>query len=130
MTTAAQETVKRYVLASRHYLENALVMLNNQEAPKASEFLWGSVAQALQAVAASRNIRLSNHRSLRWFVSTLARELNDRTLLDGFGQAQVLHSNFHEVDLAVEDVAVVVDPIRGLVSRLLALIPNELIREP
>ncbi len=130
MTTAPQETVKKYISASRHYLENALLMLNNQEAAKASELLWGSLAQALQAVAASRNIHLSNHRSLRWFVSTLARELNDRALLDGFRQAEALHSNFHEVDLSVEDVAGTVDPIRTTVSRVLALIPSELVQEP
>lgn len=130
MTTAPPETVKKYVFASRHYLENALLMLNNQEAAKASELLWGSVAQALQAVAASRNIRLSNHRSLSWFVSSLARELNDRALLDGFWRAQALHSNFHEVDLTVEDVAGVVDHIRTAVSKLLALIPSELTLEP
>lgn len=130
MATEARENVEKHVFASLHYLENALVMLNDQEAAKASEFLWGGVAQALHAVAASRNVHLSNHRSLRWFVSTLARELNDRTLLDGFRQAEALHSNFHEVDLAVEDVAVVADPIRESVSRLLALVPSELIREP
>jgi hypothetical protein len=130
MATEARESVEKHFLSSRHYLENALVMLNDQEAAKASEFLWGSLAQALQAVAASRNIHLSSHRSLRWFVSNLARELNDRALLDGFWRAQALHSNFHEVDLTVEDVAGVVDPIRTAVSRLLALIPNEPVQEP
>lgn len=130
MVTEARETVQKHVLASLHYLENALVMLNNQEAAKASELLWGSIAQAMHAVAASRGVSLSNHRSLRWFMSTLAKELNDRTLLNGFWQAEALHSNFHEVDLTPQDVAVVVEPIRTTVSKLLSLVPKEFLQEP
>ena|SRR3990172_3402692 len=130
MVTEAREAVKKYELASLHYMENALLMLNSRDAGKASELLWGSVAAALKAVAASRGIRLANHRSLRWFISTLSSELGDRTLVDGFWQAEALHSNFHEVDLTPEDVAVLVEPIRKTVERLLALVPPELLQEP
>lgn len=130
MGAEARERVKRYVLALLHYLENALVTLNVGEAAKAGELLWGSMAQAVQAVAASRGKPLVNHRSLRWFVSTLAKEVNDRSIADGFFHAEHLHSNFHEVDLAPEDVALVVEPIRTAVSKLLSLIPKELVQEP
>ena len=129
MATDAREAARKYVLAALHYLDNALELLNKKEPAKAGELLWGSVAQALQAVAASRNKRLSNHRSLRWFASQLARELGDKTLLDGFRRAEYLHSNFHEVDLTVEDVAIDVDSIQAVVSRLLSLVPLELVRE-
>ncbi|MEK7777332.1 MAG: PaREP1 family protein [Chloroflexota bacterium] len=130
MVSETKETVTRFVRASLHYMENASVMLSQQEAAKASELLWGSIAQALQAVAISRNVRLANHRSLRWFVSILTKELGDRTILDGFLQGERLHSNFHEVDLTVEDVALSVDPIRAAVSKLLELIPPELVSGP
>lgn len=128
MVTEASEEVRRYVVASLHYLENALLTLNSQDVGKASELFWGSVAEAVHAVAASRGVRLRNHRSLRWFVSTLSRELGDRTIMDGFTHAEYLHTNFHQVELSQEDVAVVVEPIRTTVSRLLSLVPKELVQ--
>ncbi|MBI4302871.1 MAG: PaREP1 family protein [Chloroflexi bacterium] len=130
MATEARQTVRKYVLASRHYLENGLLMLNSRDAGKASELLWGSVAEALQAVAVSRGTRLANHRSLHWFVGQLGKELNDRSIIDGFFLAEHLHSNFHEVELTVEDVAAVVEPIRNTIAKLFDLIPKELVNEP
>ena len=129
MATEARQTIRKYVAASLHYLENALVLLQKEEPAKAGELLWGSTAQAIQALAASRGRLLTNHRSLRWFITTLAKERNDRTLVDNFRRAEYLHSNFHEVDLSVEDVALDVDSIRELVNSLLSLIPTELVRE-
>jgi hypothetical protein len=126
----ARETIRKYVLASLHYLENALIMLNKLEAGKASELLWGSIAEALQALAISRNIRLKNHRSLRWFVAELSKELGDKDIVAAFYQAENLHSNFHEVDLTPQDVAMVLEPIRETVKKLLDLIPQELVNEP
>ncbi len=127
MTTESRDKVVKYRDASRHYLENALVMLEKGEASKAGELLWGSVAQALQAVAAVRGTRLANHRSLRWFASNVAKELGDRSISNGFWQAEALHSNFHEVELTPEEVASTVDSITEAASRLLALIPEELV---
>lgn len=127
MTTPALERVQRYIASSNQYLENALLSLQQGEAGKASELLWGSIAEALQAVAASRSMHLKNHRSLRFFASQLANELGDRSINDSFVLAQHLHSNFHEVELEVEDVAAVVDPIRDAVSTLLKLIPAEML---
>lgn len=127
MTTDAREHLKRYITNSVRYLENALDSLEKREAGKASELLWGSIAEALQAVAASRNMHLANHRSLRYFASQLAKELEDRSINDSFIFAERLHSNFHEVELEVEDVAAMVDSIKETVSKLLKLIPEELL---
>jgi hypothetical protein len=128
----AREITRKYVLASLHYMENALIMLNKQEAGKASELLWGSMAEALQAVAVSRNknIRLKNHRSLRWFTAELSKELGDKSIVAAFYQAEHLHSNFHEVELTAQEVSMVLEPIRDTVKKLLDLIPKELVNEP
>lgn len=111
-------------------MENALLTLNSGEPGKAGELLWGSMAEALQAVAASRGIPLKNHRSLHWFVGALGKELNDRSIIEAFYEAEDLHSNFHEVELSTEDVALLVQPIREAVNKLFGLIPKELIEEP
>jgi hypothetical protein len=110
-------------------MENALVFLQRGEAGKAGELLWGSVAEALQAVATSRGMRLANHRSLRFFAGTVAKELGDASLSEGYRLAEGLHSNFYEVELEPGDIAAVVEPIRRTVSKLLDLIPPEAVQQ-
>lgn len=131
MVTEAQEKVRNYVTASLHYLENALLMVSQGDAGKASELLWGSVAEAVQALATSHDKQLSSHRSLHWFIGYLSRELNDQSIAEAFYIAENLHhKGFHEVELDIRDVALVVEPIRKLVTKLLDLVPKEFINEP
>lgn len=127
--TVDRGRLRRYVVSSQHYLENALAFLQLGEAGKASELFWGSIAEALQAVAAWRGTHLANHRSLRFWAAAIAKELNDPTINEGFIFAERLHSNFHEVELEVVDVATTVEPIRRTVEKLLALIPPEALEE-
>jgi len=125
-----QNYVRKYVLSSLRYLENGQQMLLKGEAEKAGEFLWGSIAQALQALAASRNIPvLKSHRSLRYIASTVSKEMDDRRLNEVFWQAEKLHSNFHEVEMTVDEVAEFVDPIRETVQKIHSYIPPELVNE-
>jgi len=121
-----KDSVRKHIRASLEYMENGQLMLKKQEVGKASELLWGGVAQALEALAESRNIRLSNHRSLRWFVAELSRDTGDKSINNIFYQAEALHGNFHSVDMTAQDVATNVNAIRDLVSKLLSMIPPEL----
>lgn len=125
-----RDVVRKHVLASRQYLGNGLEMLAKGETAKAGELLWGSVAQAVQALAVSRDKSIKTHRGLSLFVYGVAKEIEDRSIAEGFSQAERLHSNFHEVDMTEEDVAVLVESIRGTVVKLLSLIPKELMEEP
>jgi len=129
LSREASDSIRKHVLACLEYMQNGQLMLNKQEAGKASELLWGGVSQALEALAESRNMRLANHRSLRYFVSELSRETGDRSINNAFYQAETLHSNFHSVDMSVENVAANVDAIRELVSKVLAMIPVELVNK-
>lgn len=129
ITNEAKDSIRKHVQASLEYMENGQLMLNKQEAGKASELLWGGIAQALEALAESRNIRLSNHRSLRWFVAELSRDTGDKSINNIFYQAEALHGNFHSVDMTAQDVATNVNAIRDLVSKLLSMIPPELVNQ-
>ena len=129
LSREASDSIRKHVLACLEYMQNGQLMLNKQEAGKASELLWGGVSQALEALAESRNMRLANHKSLRYFVSELSRETGDRSINNAFYQAQGLHSNFHSVDMSVENVAANVDAIRELVSKVLSMIPVELVNK-
>jgi hypothetical protein len=97
--------IERHIIHAREYFANALELLQRGEAGKAGELFWGSVAQALQAVAAYKNIPVRTHRELKNFAITLAKELADPALLTSVNLAEGLHSNYYEVALEPRDVA-------------------------
>ena len=119
-----KETIEKHKSQSSHYFENALRFIEDGDAEKASEFLWGSVAQALKAVAASKEISIKSHMQLRDYAIELARQLKDRSIKDTFDLAQSLHSNFYETGLLLEDVAIGAEDVRATLVRLFSLIPG------
>lgn len=126
MSTEAIATVQRYVIHSQQYLGNGLLALENGESGKAGELLWGSVAQALHAVAAYNNTPVGTHRALKNFAIQLARDLGDPTIEIDFVVAESLHHNFYVIQQEPQDILIVVPVVQGLVSKLLSLIPGEL----
>ena len=128
-TEAIAAAVQIHVVHSRQYLENGLIALRDGEAGKAGELLWGSVAQAVQALAASRNRQVESHRDLKNFTLQLAIDLNDVTIRQDFIVAESLHHNFYEVQQETQDVALVVATVERLVNKLLGLIPPELFEQ-
>jgi hypothetical protein len=121
----AKDKIKKYKKQSIHYFENANKFIDKGDAEKASEFLWGSVAQALKAVAANKNIWLRSHDQIKNYALALARELHDDSIRHTFNYAQYLHSNFYESGLLLEDVAGAAEDVRKTVKRLLSLIPDK-----
>ena len=116
MNSEARDSIRKHVQASLEYMENGQLMLKKQEVGKASELIWGSVSQALEALAESRNFTLANHKSLRWFAAELSRETGDKSINNTFYQAEALHHNFHSVDMTVQDE--VCQRPAGLAARL------------
>ncbi len=119
-----KKKIKRYRTQSIHYFENALHYIEIGDAAKASEFLWGSMAQALKAVAGSRDIWLRSHNQLRDYAMESARALKDDSIRHAFDYAQSLHSNFYECGLALEDVVRGAEDVKTAVGKLLSLIPK------
>lgn len=117
-----RETVAKYKSQSSHYFENALRFIDEGDAEKASEFVWGSVAEALKAVAASKQIRIKSHKDLRDYAVELAKTLQDESIKNTFDRAQSLHSNFYETGLMLEDVAIAAENVRATIAKLFGLI--------
>lgn len=117
-----KEDVEKYKIQSVHYLENAFGYMEAGDAEKAGEFLWGSMAEALKAVAASRGLELRKHWDIGDYARQLARELGDTSIYDAFGHASYLHSNFYEAGLRMEEVRIFAEDIRKAVGKLLSLI--------
>ena len=119
-----RDRIEKYKTQSIHYFENALKFIEAGDAEKASEFLWGSMAQALKAVAASKDIWLKSHKDIRDYAMELARAPKDENIRHAFDYAQSLHSNFYESGLLLEDVAIAAEDVKKVVVKLLNLIPE------
>ncbi len=100
-----------YFAQRANYLENALKFIKIGDSEKASEFLWGSMAEAIKMVARSKDIQLKNHK-----------ELGDESIRHTFLHAQSLHSNFYETGLLMEDVAMCAEEVRTTVNKLVKLV--------
>jgi len=120
-----KQKIEKHVAQSTHYYKNALHFIDVGDAEKASEFLWGSVSQALKAVAASRGIELKSHSRIRGYAMELAKSLQDESIRYAFNSAQQLHSNFYETGLLLEDVVMGADDVKKLVAKLFKFIPEE-----
>ena len=110
-----------YQALASHYLDNGLRFLQEDDVEKAGEFLWGSMAAAVKAVAAGRGLRLQSHRDLRRYARRLAEERNEPDIFRDFIQAEHLHANFYDVFLERQDMEAVVPDIRNRVTSLLEL---------
>lgn len=122
-TSGAVDAIRRYIIHSRQYLQNGLIALQNAEAGKAGELLWGSVAEAFQALAAYKNTPVRTHRELKNFAIQLGRDLNDPTIQTDFAIVESLHHNFYDVQQEPIDVVPLVPTVQAFVRKLLDLIP-------
>ncbi len=117
--------VEKYAGQSLHYLKNASKFVDAGDPEKASEFLWGSMAQAIKAVVvADKGITFKKARLLWEYAAILAKELQDKSIYDSFLHAYSLHSNFYESDLELNDVRRIAEDVKVAVGKLLSVIPK------
>jgi hypothetical protein len=119
------ELVEKYKTQSMHYFENALSSIEAGDAEKAGEFVWGSMADAIKAVAAKKGVRLWRHQDIEDYAKSLAKELGDEEITKAHGLASALHSNFYEAGLRIEDVRLRLDQIKDTIGKLLDLAGEE-----
>jgi len=120
-----RELLEKYKAQSRHYFENALSSIEAGDAEKAGEFVWGSMAEALKAVAVKKGTRLWRHDDIGDYAKKLAKELGNEEISKAHGLASSLHSNFYEAGLRTEDVRLRLDQIRDPIRILLELATEE-----
>jgi len=127
--TSDVTSLQSHAIHSRQYLENALLALQNDEAGKAGELLWGSVAQAVQAVAVYKNRNIQTHREFKNFVIQIAKDLNDEAIQTDFILGEGLHHNFYSIQQEPYDIALLVPTVQRFVNKLLGLIPTSLLEQ-
>lgn len=78
------------------YWSNAEHAIKAKEYRKASELLWGAVAQQLKALAGTHGILIKSHGQFFNFLRQLSSELHDKSLYLEFVDLNALHQNFYD----------------------------------
>lgn len=129
MTTDPASAVQSHAVLSQQYFDNAAVLLQQDEAGKAGELLWGSIAQAFQALAVSKSHEVKTHRDLKNYAIQLSRDLDDESIAIDFVLTENLHFKFYDIQQNVEDILLVLRSVEELRQKLLKLIPPELLEQ-
>lgn len=114
-----KERGRAYLNQSLEYFENASKAFKDGNPEKAGEFLWGSVATALKALAmAKRGIEIRSHSQFWEIARELTRETGDVTIYESYKEANSLHSNFYDSRLSLDDIKNSSKKIAELVKKL------------
>ena len=79
----------------------------------------------VKAVGASRGRPAPNHNAIRRLAAAVARETQKPIVASALGVAESLHSNFHEVELNIQDDGIHVETIWEAATYLYSLLPQE-----
>ncbi|HHT9124469.1 MAG TPA: PaREP1 family protein [Candidatus Brocadiia bacterium] len=96
--------LKRYITLHQKYLNDADVLLRKGDYAQASEKLWGSTATLAKAIATLKKKRIKSHDGITFFLTDVAKELKDKSILNAIFVANGLHQNFYEGTLPPEAV--------------------------
>ncbi len=113
-----EDLVEHYQALSEKYLTDAKKLLKKGDLVQASEKFWGAAALTIKMVAAKRGLSLEEHGSLWNFINTLAKVSGDKDIVRFFGEANALHRNFYENEMARESVEISAEDIEKLVDKL------------
>ncbi|MHC1585368.1 MAG: PaREP1 family protein [Candidatus Syntropharchaeia archaeon] len=95
-----------YAKTRDKYLTNAEKFAGRGEFRKASELLWGAIAQEIKTVAARAGKRLGRHKDLKNFIKTLSKEVENPKLYKSFLFLETLHVNFYDEVIELSDFEV------------------------
>ena len=110
--------VSEYQRLSQKNLTDGRALLEQGDYHQASEKYWGAAASAVKAVAESRGWSHNSHRDLYEAVGRIARERAHTELVELFGLAGHLHTNFYEDWLPADQVVQLAARVDELVDSL------------
>lgn len=96
--------LKKYLVLNQKYLVHADECLKNGDYVQASEKLWGVTATLTKAIAALRNKQIKSHDGITFYLTSIANELKDKSILNVILIANGLHQNFYDDTLTPEAV--------------------------
>ncbi len=117
-------TTVDYKASSRSMMAQSRAELDQGDLQQASEKGWDAAAQMMKAVADTRGWEHRRHRHLHQIASRLRAEKGDRDIYRLFGTASILHENFYENQMAVQDIVEALDDVERLLDKLEATMPE------
>ena len=105
------------------YWNQANELLQKGEWTKASELAWGSVVEAIHALAESKGTKIKNHGALRNFIRAVAQQLQDERINELFKKAETFHANFYHEFLDESDVKDMFPYIQEFLEKIGNLLP-------
>jgi hypothetical protein len=118
MQSASKERSRRYHELNEKYISDADKLFASKDYPQASEKYWGAAAEITKAYGAETGKVLRIHGELRDFVRKLGNKRPELELMTLFVDAEALHANFCENELAPEGVEKYAQSVRTYVSRM------------
>lgn len=109
---------ERYLRRRDEYWNNGLKYVGEGKFSKASEFLWGAVAQSIKAVAAMRNISITKHSMFFDFMRELSKELEDKELYESFLFLNELHKNFYDEYMGPTEIQIYIGKAGRFLQRI------------
>ncbi len=94
--------LKKYLVLNQKYLSDADALLKSKDYAQTSEKLWGATATIAKAIAANRGKQIKSHDGIKFFLTSIANELQDKSILRIIAMADGLHQNFYEDSLTPE----------------------------
>lgn len=110
--------LRKYLKLHHKYLSDADELLKKGDYAQASEKFWGSTATLAKAIASLRKKRIKTHDGITFFLTTIANELKDKSILNTILAANSLHQNFYEDSLTPDVVKQGAKQIKQFSKRL------------
>ena len=115
-------TTSEYARISQKHLQEAEALLNQGDYHQASERFWLTAEAMVKAVAERRRWPHASRRELHKVITRLARETGRQGLMDLFGLAGALQTNFYEDWLPPDQVTELAAAVRELLDELSSLV--------
>ena len=115
-----------YIKTSEHYFNNLKDVLSKNEYRKASEYLWGTIAQLIKALAYLYGIPLGSHKSIKIFIREIATEKNDEEYFKSFLFLEKLHVNFYDEIIEPEEFQIYLKSANNFLNKTNRLITKKL----
>lgn len=118
------EQVKEHLERSSTYWRQAQEHHKRGETEKTTELAWGSVTQAIMALALARgNRRLRTHREVKAYTKNAATQLGDKELAELFADGEAAHANFYQDFMDEQEVRDIIAKMGKLLEKIHRLMP-------
>lgn len=115
----AENEADKFASMVLHYSHNAEHYIQTKELQKASEMIWGALSCTLKTVAAKHDKEIKSHKQLGEFARELAKNENNKDILNAYSHASTLHQNFYESNLDEKTIRIFIDDIRKIIGKLM-----------